>query len=123
MTEVRVSERSYLDIGEAVDRSSDKPMDMAMEMAKEVTSFAAETAGKATVEPRVRNKNRNREQSEVSATARALGDWPSHTERAAQKQARKLAQPHGTISMMVHMLETQTALQEVQWCGMKMCLE
>jgi len=34
MTEVRMSERSGLDTGEAVDRRSDKPMEMAMEMGR-----------------------------------------------------------------------------------------
>jgi hypothetical protein len=36
-------------------------------------------------------------------------------ERAAQQQARELAQLHRTVAKMANMLETHTALQEVQW--------
>jgi len=44
-------------------------------------------------------------------------------ECAAQQQARELAQLHKTIAKMANMLETQTALQESQWRGMKTWLE
>jgi len=39
-------------------------------------------------------------------------------ECAAKQQARELAQLHRTVAMMAHMLEMNTALQEVQWQGM-----
>jgi len=124
MTEVRVSERSGLDMGGAADGRSDAPMDMVMEMATAVASIAVETAGEDTLEPLERNENRKRRRrSEVPATAWALGDWRSRMERAAQQRARELAQLHRTITKMAHMLETQTALQETQWRGMKTWLE
>jgi len=44
-------------MGEAADGRSNTPMDMAMEMATAVASIAAETAGKATLEPMERNEN------------------------------------------------------------------
>jgi hypothetical protein len=40
-------------------------------------------------------------------------------ERAAQQQAREIAQLHRTIAKMANMLDAQTALQEAQWRGMK----
>jgi hypothetical protein len=94
MTEVRVSERRGLDTGEAADGRSDAPMDMAMEMATAVTSIATGTAGEAALEPMERNENGKWRRSEVPATAWARGDWRSRIERAAQQQARELAQLH-----------------------------
>jgi len=44
-------------------------------------------------------------------------------ERAAHQQTRELAQLHRTIAKMANMLETQAALQEAQWHGMKTWLE
>jgi hypothetical protein len=124
MTEVRVSERSGLDTGGVADGRSDAPMDMAMEMATAATSIAVETAGEDTLEPMEKNENGMwRRRSEVPATAWALRDWRSRMERAAQQHARELAQLHRTIAKMAHMLETQTALQETQWRGMKTWLE
>jgi hypothetical protein len=116
MSEVRVSERRGLDTGEAADGRSDAPMDMAMEVATAVTSIAA-------LEPMERNQNGKRRRSEVPATAWALGDWTSRMERAAQQEAREIAQLHRTIAKMANMLETHTALQEAQWRGMKSWLE
>jgi len=116
MTEVRGSERSGLDTGGAADGRSYIPMDMAMETATWVTSIAVETAGKDTLEPMERNENRKlRRRSEVPVAAWALGDWRSRMERAAQPQARELAQLHRTVPKMANMLETHTALQEAQW--------
>jgi hypothetical protein len=40
-------------------------------------------------------------------------------EGAAQQQAGELAHRHRTITKMANMLEMHTALQEVQWRGMK----
>jgi len=124
MTEVRGRERSCLDAGEAADRRSDAPMYMAMEMATVVTSITAGTAGEDTLEPLERNANgKRRRRYEVPATAWALGDWRSRMERAAQQQARELAQLHQTIAKMANMLEMHTALQEVLCRGMKTWLE
>jgi len=123
MTEVRVSERRGLDTVEGADGRSDVPMDMAMEMAMPVTSIAAGTAGEATFEAMERNENGKWKRSEVPATAWALRDWRSRMERAAQQQARELAQLHRIIAKMANMLETHTALQEAQWRGMKSWLE
>jgi len=94
-------------------------MDMAMEVATAVTSIAAGTTCEAAPEPMERNENGKRKRREVPATAWALGDWRSRMERAAQQQARELAQLHRTIAKMANMLETHTALQEAQWRGMK----
>jgi hypothetical protein len=44
-------------------------------------------------------------------------------ECAAQQQARELAELHRTIAKMANMLETQTALQEMQWRLMKIWSE
>jgi len=123
MTEVRVTERRGLDTGEAADGRSDAPMDMAKEVATAVTSIATGTAGEAALEPMERNENGKRRRSEVPATAWALGDWRSRMVRAAQQQARELAQLHRTITKMANMLETHTALQEAQWRGIKSWLE
>jgi len=96
MTEVRGSEKSALDKGEAADGRSNGPMYTAMEMATEVTSIATETAGEATVQPMDRNQNgKQGRRGEVLATAWALGDWKSHIERTAKPEARELAQLHG----------------------------
>jgi len=95
-------------------------MDIAMEMATAVTPIAAETAGEDALEPTERNENgKRRRRSEVPEAAWALGDWRTCMERAAQQQARKLAQLHRTVAKMANMLETNTALQEAQWRGMK----
>jgi len=88
-----------------------------------VTSLAVGTAGEAALEPMERNEDGKRRRSEVPANAWALGDWRSRMERAAQQQARELAQLHRTIATMANMLETHTALQEAQWRGMKSWLE
>jgi len=120
MTEVRVIERSGLDTGGAADRGSYAPMDMAMAVATAVAAIAAGTPCERTIEPMERNENAKRRRgSDVPATAWALGDWRSRMERAAQQQARELAQLHRTIAQMENMLETQTPLQETQWRGMK----
>jgi hypothetical protein len=123
MTDVRVSERRGLNTGEAADGRSDAPMDMAMEVATAVTSIAAGTAGEAALEPTERDENGKRRRSEVPAIAWVLGNWRSRMERAAQQQARELAQLHRTRAKMAIMLETHTALQEAQWRGMKSWLE
>ena len=94
-------------------------MDMEMEMTTAVSSIAAGTAGEATLEPMERNENGKWRMSAVPATAWVFGDWRSHMERAAQQQARELAQLHRTIAKMANMQETHTALQEAQWRGMK----
>jgi hypothetical protein len=92
MTDVRGSERSGLETGEAADGRSDTPMDMAMEMATAVTYFATETAGEDTLQPMERNGNRKRRRSsEVPATASAFGDRRSCMARTAHQQARELA--------------------------------
>jgi len=124
MTEVRRIERSRLDTPEAADGRSNVPMDMAMEMATAVTSIAVETARQVTLEPMERDENGKRpRRSQVPATAWALVDWRSRMDRAAQQQARELAQLHRTIAKMVNLLVTHTALQEKQWGRMKMWLE
>ena len=107
-----------------MDGRSDTPMDMAMEMATAVAAIGAETAGEDTLEPMERHENgKRRRRSEVPATTWAFGDGRSGMERAAQQLTRKLAQLHRTIATMANMLETQTALQEMQWRGMKTWLE
>jgi len=126
MTEVRGSERSGLGTGGAADGRSDEAMDMAMavKMAMAVTSSAAETAGDDTLEPMERNGNgKRRRRSEVPAAAWAVGNWSSHTVRAAQLEACELAQLHRTVSKMANMLEAHTALQEAKWRGMKSWLK
>jgi hypothetical protein len=71
-----------------------------------------------------RNENGKwRRRCEVPAAAWALGDWRSRMKRAAQQQARELAQLHRTVAKMANMLETHTALQEAQWRGIKSWLE
>jgi len=57
MIEVRVSERSDLDTGEAGDGRSNTPMDVAMEMATAATTTAAETAGGTIFERMESNEN------------------------------------------------------------------
>jgi hypothetical protein len=75
MTEVRGSDRSGLDSGEAADGSSDGPRDVAMEMVTAVISIAAETAGEDWLLPIDRTANGNlRRSCEVLATAWALRD-------------------------------------------------
>jgi len=82
MTQVRGSERSDLDTGEAGDGRSDVAMDVVMEMATRPTPIAAETAAATIFEPMERNENRKRRRrSEAKATAR---DWRSRMERATQ---------------------------------------
>jgi hypothetical protein len=56
MTELRVSERSHQDKGEAGDTSSDAPMGVAMEMVTAVTPIPAESAGATIIEPMERNE-------------------------------------------------------------------
>ena len=99
-------------------------MDVAMEMATTVTPIATETTGATIFEPMERNENgKRRRRSEAQATSLAPGDWRSRMERAAQQQAREIAQLHRTIAKMANMLDAQTALQEAQWRGMKTWLE
>jgi len=89
-----------------------------------VTSIATETAGEDTIEPMERNENgKRKKRSEVLATAWAHGDWKSRMEPTAQQEAHELAELHRTIANIVTMLQTQTALQEAQWQGMKAWLE
>jgi hypothetical protein len=124
MTEVRGGERSCLHTGGAADGQSDAPVDMAMKLAMAVTSIAAGTADKDTVGPMERNENGMRSRTnEVPATTWALRDLRRHMERAAQQQARKLAQLHRTIAKIANTQETYTILQEAQWHGMKLWLE
>jgi len=124
MTKVRGSQRCGLDTGEAADGRSDAPMYMAMEMATAVTSIAAETAGEHTIVPMQRNRNgKRRMRSEVPATAWARGHWRGRMVRAAQQQARELAQLHQIVAKMANMRETCTALQVAQWRGMQLWLE
>jgi hypothetical protein len=40
-------------------------------------------------------------------------------QQSAQQAARELGKLHRTIAKMANMWETQTALQEAQWRGMK----
>jgi len=81
MTEVRVSERSSLDMRAAADRRSDAPMDMGIDMVTAVSIIAAETAGEASHEPMERNEHgTGRRRSQVLATAWALGDCRSRME-------------------------------------------
>jgi hypothetical protein len=95
-------------------------MDMVMQMATAVTSIAAETAGEETLEPKERKvKGKRRRRSEVPAAVWPLREWTSRMERAAQQQARELAQLHRTVAKMPIMLETHTEPQEAQWRGMK----
>jgi hypothetical protein len=124
MTKVRGRGRSNLDTGEAGDGRSNAPMDMAMVMVTTVTPIAEESTGATIVEPMERNENgKRRRRSEAPATALAPRDWRSRMERAAQQQAHEIAQRHRTIPMMANMLDAQTALQEVQWRGMRTWLE
>jgi hypothetical protein len=75
MTEVRVSERSDLDTGEAADGRSNVPMDVVMDMATGLTPIAAETVGATTLQQMERKENgKRRRWSEAPATAWALGD-------------------------------------------------
>jgi hypothetical protein len=105
MTEVRGSERSSLDTGGTGDGWSDAPMDMAMEMATAVTSIATETVGEDRLDLMERNENgQRRSRSEVPAAPWNLGDWRSRMERAAQLEARELAQLHQSVAKMANML-------------------
>jgi len=71
-----------------------------------------------------RNENGNLgRRSAVPANPWALSEWRSRMEHATQQRARELAQLHRTVLTMPDMLERHTAQQEVQWRGMKMCLE
>ena len=111
LTEVRGNTKNGLDTGEAADGSSDAPREMAMEIATALSSIAAETAGEDTLQPREKNANRKgKRRSDVLATAWALCDWMSGMERAAQQQARKLAQLHRSITRMANKLVTNIAL-------------
>jgi len=96
MTKVRVSERSYLDPGEAGDGRSDAPMDVAMEMAIAVTPIGAETAGATVVEVIKGNGNGKwRWGSEAPATALAPSDWRSRMEKTVQHTGAGAAAPNG----------------------------
>jgi hypothetical protein len=68
MTQVRGSEWSGLDTGEAADRRRDAPTDIAMELATAVTCSSARTAGKATLEPIEKNDIGERRRRQVPAT-------------------------------------------------------
>jgi hypothetical protein len=105
-----------MDTGGAGDGTRDVPMAMAMEMRTVVTLIAADTASTAALEPTERNKNgKRRKRSEAPVAALGPGDWRSQKQRTAQQHAHELAQLHRTITKMVSVLETQTALQEAQW--------
>jgi hypothetical protein len=93
MTEVRVSERSGLDMGGTPDRRCDTPMNTAMEMAMAVTSIGRETAGQDTLETTEKNGNgMRRRRSQVPATPLVLRDWRSHIEPVAHQQHRNQTQ-------------------------------
>jgi len=67
----------------------------AMENAMAVTFITAETAGEVTREPMEGEEHgKQRRRCEVPAIAWFLGEWSSLMERAAQQQARELAQLH-----------------------------
>jgi len=121
MTEVRASEMSDLDMGEAGDGSSDAPMDVAMQMGTTVTPIAADTAGATMIEPMERNEHGKRRRScEAPPTTRQLR---SRMEGADQQKARKRAHLQRTIAKMATMRNAQTAYQEAQWRGMKTWLD
>ena len=116
MTEARGSERSGLDMEEAVDGRSHAPMDMAMEMATAVTSITAETAGATIFEPMERYENgKQRRRSKAPA---APSDWRSRMERTIRQQAQELMQLHRTVGHLAHLWGVQAAREEAQWQGM-----
>jgi len=99
-------------------------MDLAMEMAMAVKPIAAETAGKATLQPMERKENRKRRwRREIPAAAWALGDCMNRMERVASQEACELAQLHRAIAKMATMLETHIELQKAPRHGMKLWLE
>jgi hypothetical protein len=78
MTDVRESERSGLDTGEASDGRNNAAMDMAMDMTMAVTSLARETPRTTIFQPMQRNGNgtwRMRSQAPV-----APSNWKSRME-------------------------------------------
>lgn len=102
----------------------DMAVDSVTDMATAVTFIPADTAGVYPRELMETNENGTlRSRSEIPAYAGALGNWRSRMKSAAQQQARELPELHRTVSHMANMLETPTALQEVQWRGMKWWLE
>jgi len=119
MTEVRVSERSDLDAGDAGEGRSDMPMDVAMQMAIAATPITVETAGGTIAEPMARNENRKRRRRSVAlATSLPPSDWSSPMERMVRQQAQKLMQLHRTVGYLTNVLEAQAAREEAQWRGM-----
>jgi len=119
MTEVRVSERSDLDVEEAGDGRSDAPMDVAMKMVRAATPIAAETAGATIVEPMERNENgKRRRRCEAPATVLPPSDWRSRMERTVRQQAQELMQLHRTVAHLTKVLEAQAACEEAPWRGM-----
>jgi hypothetical protein len=93
---------------------------MAMDMEMAVIPTTVNTDSAATLEAVESNEIRKqRNPSETLPSAVGPRDWRSCMERTAQQPAHKLAQLHRPVAKMAHILETQTALQEAQWRGMK----
>jgi len=115
MTEVRVSERSDLDTGEAGDGRSDGPINVVMEMATAATPTAAETASATIFEPMDKNENRKRRRR---SEALAPSKWSSCMERTMQQKAQELMQLHRTVGHLTNLVEAQAACEEAQGLGM-----
>jgi nucleotidyltransferase/DNA polymerase involved in DNA repair len=117
MTEIRGSERSDLDAGEAGDGRSDAPMDMAMEMVAAATSIAVETLGVTRFEPMERNENgKRRRRSKAPVTP---SDWMSRMERTMRQQAQELMQLQQTVGHLTNLVQAQAARKEAQSLGIR----
>jgi len=95
MTEVRVSERSNLDTGEARDWRVDEVMDVEMEMATATTPIATRTACATVFETRERNENgKQKRRSEAPANTWAPCNWRSRMVGTTLQQAQEPTQLH-----------------------------
>jgi hypothetical protein len=116
MTVVRGSERSYLDTGELADRRSKMPMNMAIEMVTAVKSIPVDSVGRDTLgQMKIQENGKRKTGSGLPETACALGGWRSCMLRTVHQHTHKLLQLHRSITKMVNLVETQTALQEELW--------
>jgi len=124
MTEVRVTERSNEDRGEARNGRCDVDMDVAMDMATTTPSVTVDTAGSIISESMVGNKNRKQRQSnETPANASAPSDWRSRIERTMPQQAKKRMKLHRTVGRLANLLEARAAREEAQWLGTMMWMQ
>jgi len=119
MSEVRVSDMSHLETGEAGNRRSDAPMVVPMEMATAATAITVETAGATIFELMERYENRKwRSRMEAQATALAPSDWRSRMDRTVQQQAQEVMQLNRTFGHLTNVLEAQATPDQALWLGM-----